>query len=131
MRYSFDRSMRAMRGRKGVADEQVTELCQLGGEVGSVLLFAGMESGVLETENVARSHRIDSSHRLWPHAIVGESDGPAKNPGELASDGRERSLRIAAFWPAEVGHQDHLASTFRNFCDGSGGAIEPCRIGDP
>ena len=71
---AFGRGMRAVRGREGVVDPDVAELCQLRDEGRIVLLFFLVEAGVFQAEDVAVLHRGDGFRGGLADAVVGEGD---------------------------------------------------------
>ena len=76
-----------MRGREGVAHEDIAERGQLAGEIGIVVFFAAMEAGVLQAENIAGAHRIHGRQGFFADAILGECDRPLDHFCQLAGDG--------------------------------------------
>ena len=127
---AFGRGVRAVRGREGVVDPDVAELCQFRDEGRIVLLFFLVEAGVFQTEDVAVLHRGDRLRRRLADAILGERDRLLDHLRERFRHRLQRLLGIASLGPAEMREQDHLAALAGNLRDGRRDALEPRRVGD-
>src|SRR6185312_2730185 len=73
-RECFGGSVRAMRRRERVVDEDIAERSKLFGKCGIVGLFACMKARVLQKKNVAVLQLVYRCFGMWSHAIVGERD---------------------------------------------------------
>ena len=89
-----------------------------------VLLLAGMKARVLQADDVAGVHGGDRLLGLLADAIVDEFDRPFDDARDFRRDRLERVFRIAAFWPAEMREQDHLAAFVGDLGDGVSGAFD-------
>src|SRR5882724_6789103 len=105
--------MGAVCRREGIVDPEVAELGELRDERRVVLLFALVEAGVLQKQNVAGLHRRDRGRGLVANAILGKCDGPLRRKRYGGGDGLERLLRVGPLRAAEVGEQNHLAALVR------------------
>ncbi len=114
----FDGGMRPVRDREGVIDIDVAEPREPGGKGGIVLFFALVEAGILQAQNVAGLHRRDGFFGDVADAIVGKCDRPADDARDRGDDRLQRFLRIAAFRPAVMRQQDHLAAAVGDFDNG-------------
>ena len=77
-----------MGGREGVVDIEVAELGEFGDEGRIVLLFALVEAGVLEQQNVAVLHRGDGVRGDLADAVGGEGDRTPESSATAAATGR-------------------------------------------
>ena len=122
--------MGAVRGREGIVDPDVA----IGGQrldEGRIILFlAGMETGVLQKEDVAILHRRHRLGRDRFDAIGGESDRLVDDLGDLLGDRRQALLGIGSLRASEMGQQDDLGVGAREFQDRRGDTLDPGRVGD-
>ena len=130
MAEAFGRGMGAVRGGEGIVDPEVAELGERGDESGIVLLLAGMEARVLQTDDVAGMHGGDRALGDRTDAIVDEGNRPLDDARDFRRDRLERGLGVAAFGPAEMREQDDLAAFGRDFGDGLRGALDARGVGD-
>ena len=99
--------VRAMRGREGIADEDVAELGQLRGEGRIVLLLALVEAQVLQHGDVAVLQRGHHLGRRLADAVGREGDRLAEQLAQLVGHRLQRILRIGpALGPAEMRDDD-------------------------
>ena len=110
-------SVSAVCGRKGVIDPDVAELGERGDERRVVLLFAGVEAGVLKAEDVAGLHRGDRTLRHFADAVVGKFHRPLDDTSNFGGDGLQRLLWIAPLRPAEMRKQNDFAALVGDFSD--------------
>src|SRR5262249_57381615 len=93
---AFDRGMCAVRHREGVVDEDVAERSELRDESGIVALFARMEAGVLQAQDLARFHGVHRRRRPFADAILRERDRPLKHGRDRWCERLERLLWIGS-----------------------------------
>ena len=111
---AFGRGVRAVRGREGVVDPDVAELCQFRDEGRIVLFFLFVEAGVFQAEDVAILHRGDRLGGGFADAVLGERDRLLDHLRERFGDRLQQFLGVASLGPAEMREQDDLAALAGN-----------------
>src|SRR5262245_33158928 len=122
--------MGAVRGGKGIVDEEVAERGQLRDKSRIVALLAGMEAGVFQAQDVAGFHGVHRRRGAFTDAILRERHGALENVGERRHDATERLGRIGPLRAPEMGEQDHPAALVRDLPDGRSDALDAGRISD-
>ena len=131
MGYAFGRRVRAMRRRKGVADEDIAVLGERVDKVGGVLFFALVEARVLEQGDVAVLEPVDDLRRSVADAVVGESDLAFENMFERRDDLAQR-IRVdaLALRSAKMRKQNDPAAFFHDLVDRRQRTLDARRVGD-
>lgn len=99
--------------------------------LGAALLL-GVETQVLEQDDLAVVGLVDRLLDLLADAVAGEDDALAEQLLELAYDGLQAVLGVGlAIWTAEMRHQDHgLGAGFDGMLDGGEGTDDALVVGD-
>src|SRR5260221_13878965 len=126
MAQAFGGSVRAMRGGKCVVHPDVAKFGKRSDESGIVLFFAGVETRVLEAENVTGLHGGNGTFCWLADAIGGEFNRPLDDAWGLGGPRLERLFQIAPLRPAEMREQDHLATFVGNLGDRWRRTLDPC-----
>src|SRR6185437_11584224 len=111
MAKAFGRSVGAMRGRESVVDPKIAEFGQRGNESRIVLFLAGVETRVLQAQDVARLHGGDGALGDLADAVLGKSHGPLDDARNFRRYWLERLLGVAlALGATEMRKQDYFAA---------------------
>ncbi len=122
--------MGAVRDRKTVVHVDIAERGQFACERRVVFLLAGMEPGVLQEQNLTGLEPVDCGLGGLADAVVREGNLSADCIGDLAGKRCQRFFRVAAFRPAKMGDEDHLAALAGDLVDGRRHAGDARPVGD-
>jgi hypothetical protein len=121
----------AVGGAEGVVDIEVAVGGQGGGEVGVVLLFAGVEADVLQQGHAAVLHGVDHLGGGRADAVAGEGHLLLQQLAQRLGDEGQAHLRHdLALGAVEVGQQDDLGALCRQVVDGRQGRAQAGVVGD-
>ena len=108
-----------MRGAECVVDIRVRKLCKLFGEVGVVLLLAGVEAQIFEREHFAGLQGGGELLRAFPARHLGERHRTAEQLFQPLSDRTQRERWVGAFLrPAKVGTHDQARPSIQQRLEG-------------
>src|SRR5262245_28646804 len=128
----LDRSMGAMRGRKGVIDIDVAERGKLFGEVWIVFLLAVVVTKIFEQSDLTRLERTDATPSLVADAIVDEGHlGAEHELRNLVSNRPQRGVgHRAGFGAPQMRQHNHLRASGQQLLDCRQDALDACRVAD-
>ena len=107
------RGMRAVRDREGIVDIDIAERGEFFCESGIVFLLAGMETCVLQHQDLARVERLDCRRGFGTDAILGERDRLAPESGQRRDDRLQRIVGIGL--AGRAGRNETKARSWRPF----------------
>ena len=120
-----------MRGGEGVVDVDVAQGGEFFAEGLVVLLLLGMESDVLQQDDIPRAHRRNRLLRDLADAVGDEGDLLAQERGEPLRGGSEAHLRhLLSLRAAQVGEQDRLPAVRHGVPDGGDRRLDPRVVGN-
>ena len=132
MSQPFRRSVRAVRGGKGVVDVDFPERGERPRESGIVRFLAGVETQVLEQQDLARAKPLSRSFGDGADAVLGERDlAAAERPAQGPDEGAQgQVVQALALRSAEMGKDNRRSALVADLPDGGREAVEPGRVGD-
>ena len=93
--------------------------------------FAGVETDVLQQQDVAVGQALGAGERIGAHHISGQLDVAAQLLPQRLRDGCERELRIGAvLGSSEMGGHDDLGTRVRQRLERGHRRDDPARVGD-
>ena len=110
---TFGGSMSTMCSRESIIDIDIAVGCERLDEIGVILFFALMKTGVFEEQNITVVHRVDSGSGCIADAVFGESDMVLNSMCQSRNDLFQREFSFNfAFRTTEMREQNNLRATF-------------------
>ncbi len=129
---AFGRGMGAVGGREGVIDIDIAEGCHAGDQLGIVLFFARVKTGVFSKDHAAglgTGYGCLDACDVRPVGF-GEDDPLAHDFLQNGDDGPKAHVgHNFALGAVEMGEQDGQATLVGDFLDGVGDPLDPGGIG--
>src|SRR5690242_10398064 len=108
---AHDGSMRAMRGRESIVDEQITKRCEVASETGVVGLVLFVVPDVLQQQDLPWLQSRNRPSRGLADAVFREQDVASDVARKVRRDRLQRQVRFPVLRPTEVRHDDDLRPT--------------------
>lgn len=128
---AFGAGVGAVGGAEGIVDIELGEGGELGGEVGIVGFFLGVEANVFEEADLAVFEGVGALGDFGADNIGEKGDVLDEELGQASGDGGESEFGVfLAFWPSEVAAQDDACALGEEVFDGGEGFGDAAVVGD-